>query len=72
LIIITFKGRYLRKIKNKVMQKPGICKDQLDWMAAQAQKECVSVAGRHGYVTFDEMAIQVRHDMSICVIASNC
>lgn len=42
------------------MQKPGICKDHFHWMATQAQKECGSVAGRHGYVMFDEMAIQVK------------
>lgn len=46
------------------MQKPGICKDHFHWMATEAQKECVSVAGRHGYVMFDEMAIQVTKNMS--------
>jgi hypothetical protein len=49
-----------------VTQKPGIVnKDHFHWMATQTQKECGSVAGRHGYAMFDEMAIQVT---KICII----
>lgn len=49
----------MRNIKNKVVQKHGICKDHLLWMNTQAEKEHISVAGRHGYIMFDEMSIQV-------------
>ena len=65
---IMFAGRYLRNIKNKVIQKHGICKDHLQWMANQADRERVTVAGRHGYLMFDEMSIQVENAVSICVI----
>ncbi len=46
-------------MKNKVLQKAGIHKEHFQWMETQAQKERLSVAGRHDYVMFDEMSIQV-------------
>ena len=43
----------------KVPQRPGLNKDMLLWMSDEAQKQKTSQRGRHGFIVFDEMKIQV-------------
>ena len=43
----------------RVVQKPGLQKQQIDWMIEEKEKKKVTEAGCNGYLVFDEMAIQV-------------
>ena len=52
-------SRLLQYKKNRVKQRPGLNPDMLQWMAEAANKANVSDCGRHGFIAFDEMKIQV-------------
>ena len=52
-------ARLLQYKKNKVNQKPGLNTEVLQWMVEMADKQDVCEQGRHGFIVFDEMKIQV-------------
>jgi hypothetical protein len=51
-------GRLLSYYKNAVNQEPGICKDNLEWMANEAKRLNVPPVGMRGGLLLDEMQIQ--------------
>ena len=53
---------YLCVFIKRVVQKPGINKQQIEWMIEEKEKKKVTTVGCNGYLVFDEMAIQVNCD----------
>ena len=51
--------RQLQLYKNYVHQEPGIVHENLHWMLLEAERIKLSQRGRHGFLVFDEVQIQV-------------
>ncbi len=52
-------GRTLHRKKNTLKQAPGLQHCVIEEMSRQAEQRKLSPVGYHGYITFDEMTIQV-------------
>ncbi|CAH1269079.1 HMCN1 [Branchiostoma lanceolatum] len=51
--------RLLQYKKNTVNQRPGLHTEVFEWMNKEAEQQRVTERGRHGFIVFDEMKIQV-------------
>lgn len=58
-VLVLPSTRQLTRYKNFVTQEPGVSHSNLNWMRLEADSQSISVRGRHGFLVFDEVQIQV-------------